>query len=135
MKDMELKSVLHFYLGCDCEIQPFDIKHKAKLVGVNYPTDEILSIRVFVKTEGNFAEVLYGLNECKFQLLLRPLSDMTEEEAQTYSKQTVESLVDSRDLKTHVFCPSLEDIPKLLSKGFDLFNLIPSGQALNSKSI
>jgi hypothetical protein len=104
----ELKDVIHLYLGCDCTMVDGDLqerKFKLNAYNLNYYRQWISDLKP----------------------ILRPLSSMTTDER----KYLLTFANGYNDLS---FVNSLErdaEITKyLLSNGFDLFNLIPEGLAI-----
>lgn len=152
---MELKDYLHFYLGCEV-IGNYDGPRKGYLTGItNGGTEAEIQffeedgINVFEHPEFN------TLDEIK--PILRPLSDMTEEEAIEVTKPVVVygDLPNVRKYETWVNpfgkivvswgnglrekyvpqdekCFTTEQFAFLLKKWFDLFELIDAGLAIDS---
>lgn len=125
---IELKSVIHFYLGGEAL---FDSKRWAlKRVGIK--------IVRLVRNEGNYPRHVQCYPEdCK--LLLRRLSDMTYDEFIEAGKIHVEcggrvqiTLDDLKDNKVYPAYPAV--FAYLLSRSFDLFGLIDSSQAVDINS-
>lgn len=69
----------------------------------------------------------------KYKLLLRPLSSMEPEEIKESGIELDWNSMDYTDIETLMFTPT--DFTYLLSKSFDLFNLIESGIAIDSTTI
>ncbi len=141
-----LKDYLHLYFGCEClynnkttiySIQAFD------------KWSEICDLRN-VSLGGNFSNQV-GIENIK--LILRPLNDMTEEEMLEYGKN-VDSLKDCDNAEFsragaivfstngfpngHMYPDdynTAESFRYLLSKGFDLFNLINDGLAIDKTKV
>lgn len=113
---MELKDVIHFYLGCKI----YD--------DADEETPKILDIRDFK-----------WISECieggRMKPILRPLSDMTEEEDQEADDLYILHADKHSEDFERVTIANAAVTQYLLSKHFDLFNLIPSGQAINSSTI
>lgn len=121
---MEAKT-LALYLGCQVRFMQND---KLTLVGI----DEDSELPVICLLEGKHRRV-FSIDEIK--LLLRPLSSMTEEEAEEiwYMAEPKHVLTTTRTGNITVqVALSSERTRWLLSKGFDLFGLIESGDAINS---
>lgn len=119
MKD--IKDYLNLYLGCEV-YAPAAYDKEVFLDGVF--KDGFWLNSEFYQYDGATAKSL--------QLILRPLSDMTEEEHQHMMKLHFEA--DSKLLPwfsdTYFEC-----VRYLLSKHFDLFNLIPEGLAIDKTAI
>lgn len=109
-------------------------------IGQKVETPDGIGILNFVRWENETVNILYGAMGPDFSrdlyyetpiLILRKLSDMTEEEEEEYTKTVDEwNFGFKRNMlgaatSTHF----------LLSRGFDLFNLIESGLAIDSKSL
>jgi hypothetical protein len=83
-------------------------------------------------TPERFAK-LDDLSVAKVQLQLRPLSSMTEEEAIEYFEVCSLKIGDYIGSGPDWVPISARSTKHLLSKGFDLFNLIPEGLAIEKK--
>jgi len=111
--ETKFKDVAHLYLGCD-------------IVWKQYSGDY---------TDGTYGTDLYNskllreisLGNGKAIPILRPLSDMTEEE---YQHTSVCVSIESND-----YIREAENTLYLLSKHFDLFRLIESGQAIDAATL
>lgn len=146
----ELKTYAHLYLGCQIirdgmtgKLSEIDVDHN--LVTMKF-SDEIGQ------------NISVPMDEVK--LLLRPLSNMTEEEARHiyrnyFGKSTAEDwsgdtgsayfrpkqivpkkenairIIEGHDYSTGDFMIVVELVPYLLSHGFDLFGLIDAGLAVS----
>ena len=107
MKIMEknIKDYLHFYIGCE-----FSNGLDAKVRTVTFSN----------------ADTILGAKVGDFKLILRPLSDMTEEEGEEWQKIGFEP--DSRGVD---YWPMMaRNIKFLTDKGFDLFGLIEANLAI-----
>lgn len=106
---MELKDVLHFYIGCK-----IDISINGTVLNADW-YDRIIN------------------DECDGKPILRPLSDMTEEEKSLlvdpmcYGLNTLQGdeLIKQAAILTY----------ELVKQGFDVFDLIESGQAINKTKL
>jgi hypothetical protein len=120
---------LHLYLGCEFiwedEDDPMILKGVFGDVAYSTEADES-------------GEGMYAIEEIK--PILRPLSDMTEEEMNHLGSLTTMTLYDCFDEFYYDFLDQREDRPwettfeitrYLLTRGFDLFGLIESGLALD----
>jgi hypothetical protein len=108
---MEIKDYLHLYLGANC-------KYK-RTMGISSWKGGVLDTTMF-------KSALDALRIVK--PILRPLSDMTEEEFEIWDngvtgklRSGTHDLIEEEALKTHF----------LLSKHFDLFGLIDAGLAID----
>lgn len=122
----DIKDYLHLYLGCDCD-------RSGRLERIDY------SFLVWCENNHRLKDV---------KPILRALSDMTEEEIQTLygiynsGKECKPHLLKTwySNFNWHYADASqhrvrFDAIPFLLSRGFDLFNLIPDGLAINKSSL
>lgn len=148
---MEIKGVLHFYLGCQVLIE-------SEMFGVNGKPDKIIDILTQVNADGSVECKNHTPPEDDFKPILRPLSSMTEEEAkellriryarngwaepiyERHSSICIDFKFASSDGKfnqTQLDWDMLDaaSVAYLISKGFDLFNLIPEGKAIDATSL
>lgn len=120
--EKKIEDFLHLYFGCDCEI------------AVIVPGQELswerdkLNIRWMHGCLNKLVEV---------KPILRPLSDMTEEEKKEIGFEAFHMLrsdLGERNLPArNLSCMwAARQTAYLLSRSFDLFNLIPEGLALDS---
>lgn len=129
----QLKDYLHLYLGCECRIGDSPDPHHVLMVN-----ETGLSICTGTNVKG--IPIWYKTAHAK--LVLRPLSDMTEEEFEVFksycendfSKMVIiESM--SKDESYTRLCHQAEAQRYLLSRSFDLFNLIPEGLAIDKTTL
>lgn len=123
MKD--IKDYLHLYLGC-----------RALLPNGKIDTLDYVEIEqgVYFPSKGTDTEDFGHNLLSEVKPILRPLSDMTEEEMLEavsigglfYRGESVKAFI------ANWTCYSGEVTRYLLSKSFDLFNLIPEGLAIDS---
>lgn len=121
----EIKEVLHLYTGCQMST-PYG---ECKFLYYKFGCDELRYNPVIVdRGDMQFA---FKLDEVK--PILRKLSDSTEEEKKEFNELAIRGLktFDSNqfvayDANTTVY---------LLSRGFDLFGLIDSGQAIDLSTL
>lgn len=144
--EKNIKDYLHLYLGCECEHNSWEIGR-----------DEVPTYFSQGRKISNLDEGMLSESELfEIKPILRPLSDMTEEEAVEVAKES-EWTPHFRDVKVErnrfgdiivswdgmaesreefnatgemFYCS--EQFIYLLSKHFDLFNLIESGLALDA---
>jgi hypothetical protein len=130
----QLKDVLHLYLGCEVIGSYNDAPRKGYLTGVTNGGTECEiqffdedGLNVFEHPEFNTAE--------QVRLVSRPLSSMTEEDARRLNMwaQWHDAVQFNYGWDHESFTP--ENTVKLLKQGFDLFNLIESGQAVDASTI
>lgn len=105
-RNLEIKDVIHLYLGCEVE------NKKGQRVNL---TPMLLAQCLVNKWE---------LETEQWKPILRNLSDMTEEEKETSGKFNVCSNFELAEWFRY-----------LLSKHFDLFNLIESGLAIDKNNL
>jgi hypothetical protein len=131
------KEFAHLYIGCEVQTnirktqgqgKP-SIKLKGKLMEVDLFKESTFGILLENETDKTHYCYL-GVDE--FKPLLRLLKDATQIEHQEYADFfSVRYLFDNdNELTQHAFATTF-----LLSKSFDLFNLIPSGLALDATTI
>lgn len=137
MKKTELKDVVHLYVGQQMTSYWGDFKERQTIVGVIGP----LVILKFSEEDGvqESVDLSFGFPEGKEpKLVLRPLSGMTSKEKQQLSeimkdtkegKNLLPEIKSGRLLNLFVNREDPGIILWLLNKGFDIFNLIGSGQA------
>lgn len=130
---MKLQDYIHLYIGCDVQRDHGGIIEHGKLVGVSAsevePGKTVTIINVGLD---HFHE--WYVEETV--LILRPLSDITEEE-QDYVWHATEpigvfEMTFGTQCRKVVLCPDRTKF--LLSKGFDLFGLINEGLAVSKNS-
>lgn len=117
MRKKNIKDYLHLYLGCD--IMEYDEVFKLDMVTFDG-----------FYTHSEFHQ--YGSkNDEAFKLILRPLSDMIEEEKKTVFGNYGQLGI--RDAYDNYLKP--EGLRFLLSKHFDLFGLIEAGLAIDKTTL
>jgi len=129
----KFSDVAHLYLGCRIKIGESDKIENIKMVSA-----------FSICTGTNFHEVplWYKTSACK--PILRPLSSMTEEEKEdlkivmgpSWSGENLLPIIESsRHLNLFFNKTNPTVVAWLLKKGFDLFGLIESSQAIASTAI
>lgn len=113
-----IQDYIHLYFGADCM--------EAIIVPDQEPEFERSHINI--RTCFNLER---GLSLVK--PILRPLSSMTQQEADEYNK-LYGTLFNMADMINQVM-QSASSIKYLLSRHFDLFNLIPEGLAIDSTTL
>lgn len=117
-KTLSIEHYLPLYLGQEC------IHQSKPIIGNRF----VLTI-----------ETLLEAKVCDCKLLLRPLMSITEDEKLVlfkllYGEEDAYSAIRLKfALKTDSLNP--ESFKYLLSKGFDIFNLIPEGLALDTTTL
>lgn len=120
----DIKDYLHLYLGCECMTEDgrrgrfsgFDVVEK------NYSI-VMITVRFSDDPLDHDWTVLNDNEECdRIKLILRPLSDMTEDEKTEEYKIGLDPGIE-------------EQFRWLLSKGFDLFGLIEAGLAIDKTTL
>jgi hypothetical protein len=112
-------------MGQEDETQTF------KLTGISYDDTQRVWWAYFAATEE-----MYAVIEDVFPIL-RPLSDMTEEEHESYETYYM-SLEAQREEDHHSICEveiAAHTTQWLLSKSFDLFGLIDAGLAIDKTKL
>jgi hypothetical protein len=135
----ELKDFIHLYLGCECVIGDSNVKETIQAVS---------EYSICTGSNKHGVDSWYKIPSVK--PILRPLSDMTEEEKVTlfdleisnYSEYKSKLIAVDLWIQRWQRYPSTEFgkwFPKtflfLLSKHFDIFGLIESGLAIDSKTL
>jgi hypothetical protein len=130
--EKNIKDYLHLYLGCEC--RPLDNTKQGWLMGIRIMQGVE---NAFLQYDLNSTENLipFKLNELK--PILRPLSDMSDEEnlefgglwafAETYIPD-IEDTHDPYEIEPEAF-------RFLLSEHFDLFGLIEAGLAIDKTTL
>lgn len=113
----DIKDYLHLYLGCEIITHSVDGKQVAKQILNTSWLDEIQR----------------GYNPVK--PILRPLSNMTEEEGKEAESAWNEFMGFGETISRGMNCAHANRIKYLLSKGFDLFGLIEAGLALDKTTL
>lgn len=154
----ELKDYLHLYLGCEVELNNGGSKvYNRKLVAVGGVDDELYcKLRLGKAGKGQLVHGIF-LKEGRVKPLLRPLSDMTEEEMRGWAliaaprenmtddyikkshedflKQVSKKGLDAFEVNSGEFHLAFELTHYLLSLHFDLFGLIESGLAIDKTKL
>lgn len=140
MKD--IKEYLHLYLGCQCEHTCWDDAG-----------DDMPGSKKTRRTGELDLSILEDIDWFRPKLLLRPLSDMTEEEFEQFRTITgypnhnatfegadgvhikyrygKKSTVNGFKTSININSIRPDMLKYLLSRGFDLFNLVSDGLAIN----
>lgn len=107
----EIKDYLHLYLGCECKT----------------PEGVMQLMAVYIDSLPIFYDSVEDTRFEDITPLLRPLSDITEEE--------IKKLRSFNHYSNHTNRLTPEGVRYLLSKFFDLFGLIESGLAIDKSKI
>jgi len=119
--EKEIENYLHLYLGCECN---YDKTHYAGiLTGI-----EGDSAITFDSVNGR---TVWPIN--RMIPILRKLSDMTEEEMNDMERLSNGKYPAILTIQSKIF--SCDEIIYLLSKHFDLFDLIPSDLAHDKNTL
>jgi hypothetical protein len=117
---MKTKDVLHLYYGAHCEYQWTAGVHKQNGI-----------------TRAKISTYLMGLNGIQIKPILRPLHTISAEEYKTYLELEDDcylfNLEGKTEIRSRAFSP--RSLVYLLSRGFDLFDLIDSGQATDATKL
>lgn len=123
----EIKDYIHHYIGQKVSRDHNGIIEYAKLVGVSQSEIErdryvsVIDVDIDHFHEWYIEETI---------LCLRPLSDMTEE----YKDMLIDDYnLGEYELANHMYTPSA--FKKLLDDGFDVFELIPAGLAIDKTTL
>lgn len=119
----QLKDYLHLHLGCECKmIKPsYHAVHELHLS----------SDRTFILTGKLYDYFSSDTTKAEIKPILRPLSDMTDEEKKEIDKQYKAFTKSKTFDDTGVVMWSAKHTQILLSKHFDLFGLIDAGLAID----
>ncbi len=154
--EIELKDVLHFYVGCEVDMDNGSNRpHRRTLIGIgSVDGNQYVKLSMGdVKAEQFVSSV--SVKDIKIMPILRLLSDITKEEAKCvletiYNATKVETIEKVNDgiwfrfpkgtTRNFVFYEDLkhgypEGFAYLLKQRFDLFLLIDSGQAIDKTTL
>lgn len=132
MEAKRIEDYLNLYLECICLVKTESAEFKGILKGVyldrwhGWQSDHELALQIYT-LEGGF----HTYRQKEVKLILRPLSDMAEEESlELY-------LVERKCLEpgSHWLLSYGPCCQYLLSKGFDLFGLIEAGIAIDKTTL
>lgn len=162
MEKTKLSEVIHLYLGCEVTICEYEgAPFNAKLTGVvteRTDHESMMRIQALISDGDDEGHIgWYDFDEI-VDIHLRKLEDMTEEEANhlfdihysengvfkwrncfKVNRHSAEYWINyessRRDRRNVIKFDEIKpkDFQWLLSKSFDLFNLVDSGQAINAK--
>lgn len=135
----QFKDVAHLYLGCegivDITYLP-KIIEKVKAVIMGYYLNQKLNLECYGKDGIRWGHSITDIDDIKnFKPILRPLSDMSEEEIIESEREYFRG--DDLDSTNNISCytASAFQTNYLLKKQFDLFGLIESGQAIDKTTL
>lgn len=125
----ELKDIMHFYIGCEVEIEIYGKLRNCLLDGINKDY-------YFLIIPGDKAATSYFKGKYSIKPILRPLSDMTDKEAADIFNMDDWLFINQKKGITHLdFALPPQTFIYLLKQGFDLFGLIESGQAIDATTL
>lgn len=128
----DLKPFLSLYIGTYVRITTKEARFDAVLAGVYFDRWHSSSKRHELTVQVAFGDDVYHFYKLdQMQLLLRPLSDMTEEEAREYFSVCSLKPGDYIGSGPDWIPISARSTHWLISKGFDLFGLIEAGLAID----
>lgn len=137
----ELKDYLHLYLGCECIL---DDHNTGILIGFDSQLHnkevEMVCYTIWDKKDDDWMVYNDDSSFERIKPILRPLSDMTEDEFyefKSFADNDCSKMIhikNVKDITTNLF-HEFEASRFLLSKHFDLFGLIDSGLAVNAAEI
>jgi hypothetical protein len=126
MENKNIKDYLHLYIGCQCQMMgQEDETQTFKLTGVSFDDTQNVWWAYFAATEE-----MYAVIEDVFPIL-RPLADITEDEAKE-GRKMFSNMADSDYSQGEIWAAQTRH---WLSKGFDLFGLIESGLAIDKTKL
>lgn len=117
---MELKDVIHYYIGQRCFAEGYGTGF-GKIEGA---TLSIVQIRT---------NMIWYVLPVEIKPILRRIEDLTEEEYKKWMVKVIKRTDEEDGLNFYSQTP--ESFHYLLSIGIDLFGLIDSGQAIDSKTL
>jgi len=123
---MNIKDYLHLYIGCEIIGEYQDEQRNGYLTGLHGEYGP--EIQFFTEDEVNVHEHPEYNDYDQVKLILRPLSDINQEDMNAVSRSM------HMDDKNYVITCNTwkpEEFMYLLSKGFDLFGLIEAGLAID----
>lgn len=131
---MKAKDYLHYYLGCEVETNMRKAigegKPMKKLHGILKEVDLGMDDKVGILLEDEPDRCNYEyFKTSDIKPILRPLESMTEEEAKELDLADVQKGLLAFGTRLQMYMTA-DQFKKCLDMGFDLFNLIPSGEAL-----
>jgi hypothetical protein len=135
---MNIKDYLHLYLGCRVRIVEDEVA-TGILIGLverdGYNTEH--PCRVKIERKGKHS-LYYCFDYSEIKPILRPLSDMTEEELQECGNM-VYDFSGEPELNNHKWkdfeIAAPEQFHWLLARHFDLFGLIEAGLAIDKTTL
>ena len=136
---IELKDVIHYYIGCNVLV---DGKEIAKFNGGTFVPNSVGQIYYDLQTKDMLEDdpdfnMPYNddpeMKPLRIKPILRRIEDMTDEEGKEYNKalMTMYSINKFKDQIWEAAATTL----LLAKKGFDLFGLIETDQAIDAKTI
>jgi hypothetical protein len=130
---MKFKDVAHLYIGCKCKVEDFgEVSYDEILHGIKYNSPLVGGKKFDVTSAYHFKPIL------------RPLSDMTDEEFDSMKDEMIGETVIACTiynrklvLENRVGTNSLyfKDGIALMKRYFDLFNLIGAGEAIDATTL
>lgn len=121
MKQEQFNRILPCYIGQECLAD----KNQFTLKGVTQTSEGTLA---YDGSEINHIPQGWWIENCDFKLLLRPLSDMKEEEADMF-KELVPDVEEISFMDSVIYMAKI--VNALRAASFDADNLIPAGFALD----
>jgi hypothetical protein len=115
---IQLKDVIHLYLG-----QPVSIWNDVTEVWIGYRKMTASDLRWILTSRVNY------------KILLRPLESMTDVESKEVLEIAQQSGGSVLTLGSFMVKTRWDEVDYLLAKGFDLFGLIESGQAIDKTTL
>lgn len=127
----KIDDYLHFYLGFDlCGLYGKDQKTIFELWKVKWGRKRDVFLNL-VARDGK--TLITDGAAIKFKPILRPLTDITQEECDIYNSKS-NTLYSLADLKNQII-QEASTTQYLLSRGFDLFGLIEEGLAIDKTTL
>jgi hypothetical protein len=122
----ELKDYLHLYLGCEVFIESYSFMNGNK-------REKLIDKLTEVGINGRIDCEKYTPPDGDVKLVLRPLSDMTEEEKTEMMQQ--KHKYDTGNSMSHTITDHAYRVHWAINKHFDLFGLIEAGLAIDKATL
>lgn len=134
---MKFKDVAHLYIGCTCEVEAFGRTFVEHIQGIKYGRLLIGGKAIDLNSYDNYKPIL------------RPITDMTEAEGEELLKVAQEgwdAIAKGEAIHLDLEVPHTRkrfaylsqqfcEMTYMTSKGFDLFGLIESGEAIDATKL
>ncbi len=144
--EKKIEDYLHLYLGCECQVDDdkiginYGVTRRVPVLGKINPSDIIRHTTVKVVYD---IMKKHGFETIPFpsvKIILRPLSDMTEEEAKEVNVEGAKGWRRinngiNDDIYLGLIHRQANEVKYLISKSFDVFGLIKAGLAIDRTTL